>query len=302
MRRREATRRRRLQVAGSAGACLALVAVVSGAALTSPQPDQVLNSRGIAHAASVEEGAAATANSVAAAWKPNVKAARKYILGREGWASFSAVTAGFSGAVHGKHDVPLASTVKVILMTAMARSAADRPLTVSESEAMSSMIRLSDNDSADALMGAVGIEGLEESARIGGASGLEPDYAWGLSRASAVDMARFMWRLPSLLPVRHRKVSLQHLESVTDWQRWGIARIPRPSWTLYFKGGWGISDGRMAGTVNHQIALLRRGKKKAALAIMTQGNPTHEYGVETIEGVARALLEGLPGPPPDSST
>ena len=66
------------------------------------------------------------------------------------------------------------------------------------------------------------------------------------------------------------------------------ARGPR-GWALYFKGGWGSGSG----AVDHQVALLRRGKRRLSLAILTTGNPGHEYGKATLEGVARRLLRGL---------
>ncbi len=60
-------------------------------------------------------------------------------------------------------------------------------------------------------------------------------------------------------------------------------------WALYFKGGWGSGSG----AVDHQVALLRRGTRRIAVAIMTTSSPSHEYGKGTLEGVARRLLRGL---------
>ena len=69
--------------------------------------------------------------------------------------------------------------------------------------------------------------------------------------------------------------------------------IPR-GWRLEFKGGWGIGDDGYGGTVNHQVALLRRHGTKLGVAILTQGNASHSYGAATLEGVAKRLLGGLP--------
>jgi hypothetical protein len=65
-------------------------------------------------------------------------------------------------------------------------------------------------------------------------------------------------------------------------------------WRLFFKGGWGISDGSLGGTVNHQIALLERGGLRIGIAILTEGNPWTSYGESTLKGVARRILKGLP--------
>ena len=50
---------------------------------------------------------------------------------------------------------------------------------------------------------------------------------------------------------------------------------------------------RVPDLVDHQVAQLRRGELRVALAIMTSGNPDHAYGKATLEGVARRLLRGL---------
>ncbi len=72
-------------------------------------------------------------------------------------------------------------------------------------------------------------------------------------------------------------------------QRWGIGKVEIPNWDLYFKGGWG--DG--SGSVNHQVALLRRGTHRVSVAVMTTNNPSHAYGAETLRGTFKRLLKGL---------
>ena len=41
------------------------------------------------------------------------------------------------------------------------------------------------------------------------------------------------------------------------------------------------------------MALLRRGARRFALAILTTSSPGHAYGKETLRGVAARLLRGL---------
>jgi hypothetical protein len=72
-------------------------------------------------------------------------------------------------------------------------------------------------------------------------------------------------------------------------QRWGIGRVVPLGWTLYLKGGWGSGSGR----VDHQVALLRHGRHRIALALFTQFDPDHAYGKRTLRGLASRLLEGL---------
>lgn len=47
--------------------------------------------------------------------------------------------------------------------------------------------------------------------------------------------------------------------------------------------------------MTHQVALLENGDRRLRLAILTQFNPSHAYGTQTIRGIAARLLrEPLP--------
>jgi hypothetical protein len=72
-------------------------------------------------------------------------------------------------------------------------------------------------------------------------------------------------------------------------QRWGVGRVVPRGWKLFLKSGWGSGSGR----VDHQVALLKRGRKRVAVAIFTEFSPSHAYGKRTLRGVAARLLRGL---------
>ena len=107
---------------------------------------------------------------------------------------------------------------------------------------------------------------------------------------SAADGARFMMRFSRLTPRRSRRLARKLLASVVPWQRWGAARAAREAgWTTYFKGGWRrTARGRLV----HEIALFARGRERFAVAVMTDGNPSHRYGTATLRGVAARLFAG----------
>ena len=79
------------------------------------------------------------------------------------------------------------------------------------------------------------------------------------------------------------------LERIVPRQRWGVARAAPRGWRLYFKGGWG--SGR--GLVDHQVALLTRGRERVSVAVLTSGSPGHVYATETLRGVFLRLLRPL---------
>ncbi len=293
LRRRESARHRRIRGLSGIG-CVAIGAmiVVSGIALAPGGTDSNLRVRGVT-VARADLLSDATPRGGRNAWRPGIAAARRFGARREGSVSFAVTTGASTFSMNGRRRAPLASVVKVPLMAAALKEARGHDLSPGEGELIEAMVRRSDNEAATRIFDVVGIGKLAAISRAGGMARFEPEYAWGLSTSDALDQARFMRRLPALLPPRHRKAALAHLHGVVGWQRWGLARVPHPGWSLHFKGGWGIGSVGFDGTVNHQVALLRRGKDRLGLAILTQGNPTHRYGTETIEGVARALLKGL---------
>src|SRR5436190_6957354 len=61
-----------------------------------------------------------------------------------------------------------------------------------------------------------------------------------------------------------------------------IAKVKSKGWKLFFKGGWGTGTGR----VDHQVALLQEHRRRIAVAILTQFDPSHSYGKRTLKGVA----------------
>ncbi len=68
--------------------------------------------------------------------------------------------------------------------------------------------------------------------------------------------------------------------------------MARPrGWSVYFKGGWRGTD---RGQLVHQAARLKRHRERVAIAVMTDGDPSMAYGIDTIEGVARKLTHGRP--------
>jgi hypothetical protein len=234
---------------------------------------------------------------VAQRWKPDLAAARHYAKRRPGDVSFA--IAGTGSQVRGfrkTRTAPAASTIKAMLLAAYLRSAHDRSLRADERALLELMIRSSDNAAGiqvATLLGGNPVRRLARAARMRDFQWVwEPGWLGGLSQISARDQASFFLRYPRYLPKRHRRFARRLLGSVVSWQRWGVGEVRPRHWRLYFKGGWGIADDG-AGTVNHQVAFLERGKCRIALAILTEHNPSPTDGTETLRGVARRLLRGI---------
>jgi hypothetical protein len=92
------------------------------------------------------------------------------------------------------------------------------------------------------------------------------------------------------VPPRHRRYARGLLRSVVPDQRWGIpAGLPRGA-RAYFKGGWRPDDG---GWLVNQAALVERGRRRVAIAVLTDHDRTDGYGHETIRGLTKRLLRPL---------
>lgn len=226
-------------------------------------------------------------------WEPGVAAATRYVHQRQGVITFHVRTEGGRWSLDADRTVPSASVIKAMLMIAYLDrpGVRDRPLTEADRGLLDAMIRRSDNSAATRVRDMVGDAALHRVARRAHMTRFSTHPIWGLSRITARDQTRLWLRFESFLPARHRAYAMGLLATIVPRQRWGFGRLAYPAgWELFFKGGWGSGTG----LVEHQVALLRRGEERVAVAILTTGSPSHAYAKRTLRGVAARLLRGLP--------
>lgn len=263
----------------------AVVVVLASAALGPPA-----GVHAAAPAGGSVDGGARDAGGGGERWRPGLEAARAYAARRDGAVSFAVRTR----RTLYRHDAyrlhRSASLVKVMLMVAYLRRAdvRGRPLRGDERALLGAMVRRSHNAAATRVRDLVGNTALERLADRAGMARFATAPSWGATLVTAAGLSRLMLRVDRLTPPRHREYALELLRTVVPRQRWGVARVPMPGWTLHFKGGWGDYGER-----DHQIALLRRGRHRLAVAILVTASPNHAYGKRTLHGVARRLLRGL---------
>ena len=226
------------------------------------------------------------------AWHKRVRDATAFLQGRTGSASFAVIDE--RGRAHGyraRVQYSSASLVKAMLLVAYLsrREVRRRDLRPAERRLLGPMIRLSDNDAASAIYSLVGPDGLNRLAHRSGMRRFVTNPVWGGCQVAARDQAHFFARIRALLPKLHRKYALGLLRRIVSYERWGIPPGAPSGWTLYFKGGWFNDDD---GWRVHQAALLRMGGRRVAIAVLTRGSPTLEYGAATITGVTSRLMHG----------
>ncbi len=222
-------------------------------------------------------------------FRPDVAGAAAWAAARQGSVTFAVRTERWVRGRGLDRQYPSASVFKAMLLVTYLRRAYDRPLGAGDRALLSPMIRRSDNAAASRVRDLVGNGAVVRLARRAGMTHFAIASIWGLSRITARDQSAFFLHIDRLVPGRHRAYALRLLRTIVRSQRWGIAQASPAGWRLYFKGGWGSGTG----AVDHQVGLLRRGRHRVSIAVLTTGNPSHAYGKGTLEGMGRRLLPGL---------
>ena len=220
---------------------------------------------------------------------------REYLKQRSGVVGVGVVdNHGRARGVHDRRRFVSASVVKAMLLVSYLRSVAHEPrgLTGFERSRLGPMIRVSSNDAADWAYLQVGDTRLRRLARRADMNQFSVYGWWTRTYFSARDQAKFFWRLESLTPRRFRDYARHLLSSIVSRQSWGIPSVARPrGFSVFFKGGWrGTDRGRLV----HQASSLRYRGTGFSLAVLTDGNPSTSYGIQTIAGIARRIVRVKP--------
>jgi Beta-lactamase enzyme family len=219
-----------------------------------------------------------------------VIAAASYLAGRDGRTAFAVVDDDGRLAGTDLHRrFHSASVVKSMLLVAYLRMLADRhqALDGASQALLYPMIHSSDNNAASAVLAIVGQAALDRVAGDAGMSDFEPSGGWwALTEVSAADLARFFFDQDALIPNQFDGYARWLLSSIEPSQSWGVPAVARPEFQVFFKGGWlPESDGLV-----NQVARLERPGITFAMSVLTSGDPSMQYGEQTIEGVTLRLL------------
>jgi Beta-lactamase enzyme family len=220
-----------------------------------------------------------------------VKAATAWASHRRGIVAFAVIdTKGRFYGYHANRQYVSASVVKAMLLVAYLRS--HKTLGSGARGTLSSMIRVSDNNAADVIYRAVGDAGLYSVARKAGMKDFSVNGWWTNAQLTPADQARFFMSMDALIPSQHVAFARRLLSTIASYQSWGTAQVGRgQGWEVYFKGGWRSTS---RGQLVHQSARLEKSGERIAIVVMTDGNPSMSYGIETIRGIAVRLLGARP--------
>ncbi|MFD7426511.1 serine hydrolase [Streptomyces sp. NPDC059818] len=220
------------------------------------------------------------------------------LAGADGAAVSVAVLDSGSGAraVYGGADAAYetASIVKVDILAALLLRAQDeeRELTAGERGHAVTMIENSDNDSATALLAAVGgAAGLDAANERLGLTSTTAAHAWGLTRTTAADQltlleAVFGTDTGTALSADSRTYLRGLMERVEADQQWGVSAAG---------SGWALKNGWMPRTATglwniNSIGRVTAGGHTYLVAVLSGGQRTEESGIALVESAARAAV------------
>jgi beta-lactamase class A len=237
---------------------------------------------------------------------------RTYLAGRSDVVTAALYDArtGRTWALHPRSVQYTASIVKVEIMgTALQEAAAaGQALPASEAALMRPMIENSDNDAATALLSDVG--GPSAVARFDQSAGLDHTTpstlalipgtslpGWGLTTTTALDevalISDFAYPNP-VLGDASRSYGLSLMEHIEADQSWGVSAGAGPGATIALKNGWlPVRDDKWQ--VN-SIGWISGHGRNYVLAVLTAGSPTEEYGISTIQTLARDVYQSQRAP------
>jgi beta-lactamase class A len=286
----------RLLLAGSATFAAGIVA----ASLTAPLASAVVpSSPAPSPAARVREGictAPAAYRALAARLSADIQGALRGRAGHHAVAVYDRVTT-VSCSVDNSLHFDSASVVKAIILAALLRwhQEIGRPLTEEEYELARLMITESDNDAATALWDEVGMDRLQHFLDLADMKQTElGQYGyWGLTQITTHDELLLLILLTGpnkVLSNASRSYQLGLMADVIASQRWGTpAGAPRDV-TVHVKNGW-LPDG--TGWHVNSIGAFTGHGKNYMMTVLTDENPSEQYGIDTIEGVARLVHRDL---------
>jgi hypothetical protein len=218
--------------------------------------------------------------------------AASYLASRAGRTAFAVVDSeGRESGVHEHWTFVSASVVKAMLLVAYLRRLDARGQHTVDSYSNSflyPMIHVSDNSAATQTWSIVGDSGLYDVAHAAGMTDFSIVGIWANAQISAADQAKFFFEMDSLIPHEFVGYARYLLSTIASYESWGIPAVARPrGYQVFFKGGW---RGTNLGQLVHQVGRLEGHGMTFSIAVMTDGDPSMGYGIDTIQGVTGSLL------------
>ena len=288
---------RRVLARKPAALALAAASLAAAAALTAGGP---------AHASATQAATAAPSGAICTAPTKYASLATRLsedisaaILGRSGYIAIRVedVRTGVECRYDEGHRSHSASVVKATILAALLywRQHTHTSLTSTEKHEATLMIEYSDNGAATYLWNDVGYTRLNQfiEAATMTETELNPGGYWGLSEITARDelqLTRLLTEHNSVLTDSSRAYELNLMNHVVSSERWGVPAGAPSGLAVYVKNGW-LNDPVL--WVINSIGAVEGHGRDYKMAILTDDNPSEQYGINTVQAIAEAANHDL---------
>jgi len=246
----------------------------------------------------------ATASPATPRQNPFGTATASYVTDRTGTVTAAVydVTTGQTWTFGSTRPQAEASIVKLNILEALyaQHGAESGGLSASDMSLAGQMMEDSDNDAATSLWYAAG--GPSRIASFNTSAGLThtapsscvecpgfPWPGWGLSTTTPADQLALLRELikpSSLLTSAQRNSALELMENVTPSQRWGVSGGVPSQATVALKDGWLPLNADNTNWHINSIGWVSGSGRDYLMAVLTTGNPSEQYGIDTINQLA----------------
>ncbi|MFF0788005.1 serine hydrolase [Streptomyces spiralis] len=191
-----------------------------------------------------------------------------------------------------------ASVVKVTVLATLLWDAKkhNRYLTDREATLAKAMITKSDNDATSSLWKQLGLTKVKGFLAAAGMTQTKPgaDGYWGLTQITVRDEQKLLGLITarnSVLSDNSRAYILKLMGQVVSSQRWGTPAGAPSSVAVHVKNGW--LQRATHGWRVHSVGTFNGAGHDYMITVLTQDNSTMDYGVTTIQNIARVIHKDL---------
>ncbi|BBC95881.1 serine hydrolase [Streptomyces griseofuscus] len=191
-----------------------------------------------------------------------------------------------------------ASTVKVTVLATLLWDAKkhNRYLTSTETSLATAMITKSDNDATSKLWKQLGLTKIKDFLAAAKMTKTVPGSGgyWGLTQENAADEQKLLQLVTaknSVLSDNSRAYIQKLMGQVVSDQRWGTPAGAPSTVSVHVKNGW--LQRSTHGWRVHSLGTFNGAGHDYMMSVLTQDNSTMDYGVTTIQNVAKAIHKDL---------
>lgn len=191
-----------------------------------------------------------------------------------------------------------ASVVKVTVLAALLWDAQkrNRVLTATEKSLAKAMITKSDNASTTKLWNQLGLTKIRGFLTAAAMTQTKPgaNGYWGLTQITARDEQKLLMLTTitnQILTDNSRAYIQQLMSQVIASQRWGTPKGVPSGVSVHVKNGW--LQRATNGWRVHSVGTFKGGGHDYMITVLTHGNSTWNYGIATIEGIAKVVHRDL---------